>query len=113
MKNKLEQSGSILIQAFFFGVISVLMVGALVSWASINIKASRLGVYREQALQIAEAGVDYYRWHLAHAPTDYKDGTTLAGPYVHNFFDKDAIQIGTFTLDITPPITGSTLVSIK
>lgn len=113
MKQKSLQLGSVLIQAMFFGVISVVMVGALVSWANVNIKASRVGVYREQALQIAEAGIDYYRWHLAHAATDYTDGTGVAGPYVHDFFDKDGIKIGTFTLEIIPPPTGFTLVKIK
>ncbi|MEK7518632.1 MAG: hypothetical protein AAB549_01795, partial [Patescibacteria group bacterium] len=33
--------------------------------------ASRFRVDRERAIQIAEAGVDYYRWHLAHVPDDY------------------------------------------
>jgi len=113
MKNKSLQTGSILIQAFLFGVISIVMIGALISWAGTNIRASRVGLYREQALQIAEAGIDYYRWHLAHAPTDYKDGTGVAGPYTHDFFDKDGVKIGTFTLDITPPATGFTLVKIK
>lgn len=105
--------GTILIQAFVFGMISVLIIGALISWAGANIKASRVGVYREQALQIAEAGIDYYRWHLAHAPTDYQDGTGTSTPSVHDFFDKDGVKIGTFTLEITPPATGFTLVKIK
>lgn len=111
-KNKLHK-GSILIQAFLFGALSIVMIGALISWAGANIKASRVGVYREQALQIAEAGIDYYRWHLAHAPTDYRDGTLIAGPYVHDFLDKDGVKIGTFTLDITPPPVGFTIVTIK
>lgn len=105
--------GTILLQAFVFGMISVVIIGALISWAGSNIKASRVGVYREQALQIAEAGIDYYRWHLAHASTDYQDGTGAPGPYVHDFFDKDGVKIGTFTLEITPPATGFTLVRIK
>ncbi len=116
LKNKAAntQSGSILIQAFVFGMISVVMIGALISWAGTNIKASRVALYREQALQIAEAGIDYYRWHLAHAATDYKDGNaTSTGPYIHDFFDKDGVKIGTFTLEITPPATGFTLVKIK
>lgn len=107
------QSGSILLQAFFFGVISIIMIGALISWASANLKASRIGVYREQALQIAEAGIDYYRWHLAHDQNDYQDGTGLPGPYVHDFFDKDGVKIGTYTLEITAPPIGSTLVKVK
>lgn len=113
MSKKNLQSGTILIQAFVFGAISILMIGALISWGGSNLKASRVGVQREQALQIAEAGIDYYRWHLAHAPTDYQDGTGVAGPYVHDFFDKDGIKIGTFSLEITPPATGFTLVRIK
>lgn len=113
INKKLLQSGSLLIQALVFGTIAVGMVGALVSWAGTNLKGSRIGVYREQALQIAEAGIDYYRWHLAHAPTDYQDGTGVPGPYVHDFFDKDGVKIGTFTLEITPPAVGSTIVRVK
>lgn len=107
------QRGSLMIQALVFGTIAVVMIGALISWSAVNIKASRVSMFREQALQIAEAGIDYYRWHLAHAPTDYQDGTGVAGPYVHDFFDKDGVKIGTFTLEITPPATGFTLVKIK
>ncbi len=107
------QSGTILIQAFVFGMISIVIIGALISWAGVNIKASRVGVEREQAIQIAEAGIDYYRWHLAHASQDFTDGTTTPGPYVHSFFDKDGVKIGTFTLTITPPPTGFTLVKVK
>jgi hypothetical protein len=115
MAGKNLQKGSILIQAFVFGVIAVVMVGALVSWAKVNINASRVGVEREQALQIAEAGIDYYRWHLAHAPTDYYDGNaaTSTGPYVHDFYDKDGTKIGTFSLTVTPPQSGFTLVKVK
>ncbi|TSC70144.1 MAG: Uncharacterized protein CEO12_540 [Parcubacteria group bacterium Gr01-1014_46] len=108
-----NEKGSLIVQALVFGSIAVVMVGALISWAGVNMKASRVAMYREQALQIAEAGVDYYRWHLAHASTDYQDGTGLPGSYIHDFFDKDGIKIGTFTLDITPPPIGSTLVRIK
>ncbi len=114
MKRISPCSGSILIQAIVFGSIAVLIIGALISWAGVNIKASRIAIYREQALQIAEAGTDYYRWHLAHAPTDYQDGVaTSTGPYVHIFYDKDGVVIGSFTLTITPPLVGSTLVTVE
>jgi hypothetical protein len=32
---------------------------------------------RETIFSIAEAGINYYRWHLAHAPLDYVDGSTV------------------------------------
>lgn len=98
-----------------FGAIAVVVIGALISWAAVNIKASRLALQREQALQIAEAGIDYYRWHLAHASSDYYDGlaATSTGPYVHTFADKDGNLLGTFSLTITPPLVGSTIVNIE
>lgn len=109
-KNK---KGQILIQIVVISVISVVFIGGLASWAIMNIKVDRKVMNKEIALQIAEAGVDYYRWHLAHAATDYQDGTGASGPYAHDFSDKDGNIIGQFILDISPPAAGSTLVIIK
>lgn len=113
IEKKNNSKGFLLVQTIVFGSVAVIIIGALISWAGVNIKAGRVSFIREQALQIAEAGIDYYRWHLAHASTDYQDGTSLPGPYVHNFYDKDGVLIGSFTLTITPPLTGSTLVNIQ
>jgi hypothetical protein len=49
---------------------------------------------------------------LAQYPTDYKDGTTTPQPYVHSFFNRDGDILGTYSLTITPPVVGSTLVKI-
>jgi hypothetical protein len=69
---------------------------------------------REKSLQIAEAGVNYYQWHLAHYPNDYQDGTGTTGPYVHNYADFDTQQpMGQFSLSITPPVAGSTIITIQ
>jgi len=106
-------NGQIIIPALVFGCIAIISVTGFISWASVNMKMSRQAVLKEQALQAAEAGNDYYRWHLAHAVSDYKDGTLLSGPYVHDFKNKDGTVIGNFSLTITPPLTGSTLVAIK
>lgn len=102
-----------LIQVIVFGSIAVYLIAGLANWAATSMRAGRQAIYREQAIQIAEAGVDYYRWHLAHAPQDYQDGTGAPGPYVHDFKDKDGNSIGQFTLNITPPPLGSSLVAIK
>ncbi len=102
-----------LIQVLIFGALAAYLLGGIVGWARLNVKAARQAVNRERALQIAEAGVDYYRWHLAHAPTDFQDGTVGAGPYLHDFRDKDGNVIGQFSLEITPPPLGSTLAVVK
>src|SRR3989344_4059533 len=109
-KNK--QSGQLIMQVLVFGAIAIFLIGGLASWANLNMKVSRRSYNREMALQIAEAGIDYYRWHLAHAPNDYTDGTTTPSPYIHNFTDKNGDILGKFTLTIVPPPVGSTVVTI-
>jgi len=68
---------------------------------------------RDRAFHIAEAGVNYYRWHLAHAPNDFQDGTGIPGPYVHTYADKDGNTAGIFELEITPPLPGTTVATIR
>lgn len=120
MKKNLEtkqthRSGIILINTLVFAVIAIVTTSALVGWAGTLLKSNTQLQLREQAIQIAEAGIDYYRWHLAHAQTDYYDGkgATSTGPYVHNFTNKSGVVIGQYALTITPPPTNSTVVVIK
>ncbi|MBP6883958.1 MAG: hypothetical protein KBC06_01860 [Candidatus Pacebacteria bacterium] len=110
---KEKNTGMIIVQTMVFGAIAVMIIGALSSWAATSVKAGRVAYNREQAFQSAEAGLDYYRWHLAHAPSDYQDGTNSTGPYVHSLKDKNGNTAGQFSLTITPPSSGSTLVKIK
>ncbi len=107
------ESGSILIQVIAFMTIGIIILSGFIGWGMMSMRASRHSEYRAQAIQIAEAGVDYYRWHLAHASADYQDGTATSGPYVHDYFDKQGNKLGTFTLTVTPPTLGSTLVTVK
>jgi hypothetical protein len=112
-KEKEKQRGMIIIHAIVFGSVALVLISGLVTWAAINIKASKSALDKELAFQIAEAGIDYYRWHLAHDPNDFEDGTGAPGPYVHDFLDKNDKKIGEFSLDITPPSIGSTIVVIR
>src|SRR3990167_10950907 len=113
MKKLRDQNGYLLVQVLVFGAIAVIIISGLVAFAAANAKLGRRIVLSEQAFQMAEAGLEYYRWHLAHAPEDYTDGTGTAGPYVKNFYDRNGVLLGTFTLTITPPPLGSTLVTIQ
>lgn len=67
-----------------------------------------------QAYSIAEAGINYYAWHLAHNPTDYWDGNGpgSSGPYLHEFSDPQGGVEGYFSLEIDPPATGSSILTI-
>jgi hypothetical protein len=110
-----SQKGAVVLSILVYAAIAVVVVSSLVGLLVTTFKASTNLVDREQSFQIAEAGIDYYRWHLAHAQSDYYDGhgATSTGPYMHVYYDKDGNAIGKFYLTITPPITGSTLVKVK
>ncbi|MCB9805747.1 hypothetical protein H6775_01140 [Candidatus Nomurabacteria bacterium] len=108
-----KKRGFVLLNSIVFGTIATILIIGLTSWFGVTIKGSRGLANREQAFHIAEAGIDYYRWHLAHNRDDYQDGTEGDGPYIHDFFDKDGNKIGEFSLNITKPITGSTVVTIE
>lgn len=112
-KKNSNQRGGLLVQVLVYSGIATMLLTALVSWASINVRAGREAFCREQAFQISEAGIDYYRWHLAHWNNDYKDGTAIAGPYIHTFNDKDGNPLGTYSLDIIAPPVGSTVVTVR
>jgi hypothetical protein len=89
--------------------------------ASVTVANLRFSTHEEkslQALNIAEAGINYYLWHLSHNSTDYQDGTGAPatppyGPYVHSYTDTTGKVIGSFTLYITPPNPGSTVTTVK
>jgi len=108
-----RKKGIALINVIIFGTIATVIVIGLVSWFGVTLRGSRNVILREKAFQVAEAGTDYYRWHLAHAPSDFQDGTGEEGPYVHEFFNSENEKIGEFTLNIIPPPLGSTLVTIE
>lgn len=112
-KNDKNCRGVILLNVLIFSMLAISIVTFFISWTSSSVKIARSTLYKEQAFQIAETGIDYYRWHLAHNPNDFQDGTGTSGPYSHIFYDKDNNAIGSFILTITPPITGSTIVIIK
>ncbi len=113
MNARARKPGQVLIETMVFGTIAVIIIGGLANWAIFGIRAGRSAERGELAFQIAEAGIEYYRWHLAHAPTDYEDGTGGPGPYVHDYYDKNGDKIGEFALSIAPPQVGSTLVTIS
>jgi len=106
------KKGQIAVELLFLSAVVASMITGFVSLATSLLQISVRSQNKLQAFMAAEAGIEYYRWHLAHAGQDFTDGTGLAGPYVHYYYDKDGTKIGQFSLDIVPPPTGSTVVTI-
>lgn len=108
-------------------LISIIVAMLIISAAAVQLLDSNFflvsnNIASQKAFNIAEAGVNYYLWHLSHNATDYKDGQSTPttpdpqlgyGPYVHSYIDDNAINQGTFTLWIQPQSVGSTIVKIR
>lgn len=97
----------------FGGAISVAIVGGVSAYALFEHRASARMSDRDLAFHIAEAGVEYYRWHLVHNPVDYRDGAGHAGPFIHEYHDKTGAVVGSYSLEIDPPPDGTSLVIIR
>lgn len=106
------EAGELFLYVLVFSAVSLIILSGFILWADQNIKAVFRDSDNAQAFMASEAGIEYYRWHLAHAQKDYRDGTNHAGPYVHQFYDKDGNTVGSFSLEITPPPVGSTVVTL-
>lgn len=112
MRPSRQSKGQIAVELLFLSAVIVFLITGFVSLAASLLQISVRSQNKLEAFTIAEAGIEYYRWHLAHDSTDFMDGTGQPGPYVHNYYDKNGDQIGQFSLDITAPPTGSTIVTI-
>jgi len=93
-------------------------VGALMGIALSNVKRATHHEKLVSELNIAEAGINYYLWHLSHNKEDYCDGATCPqnppyGPYHHDYTNASGEIIGSFDLTITPPDQGDSTVEIK
>ncbi|MEI7497868.1 MAG: pilus assembly PilX N-terminal domain-containing protein [Candidatus Falkowbacteria bacterium] len=108
-----KQSGTILVVVLVITMLFISMATALTGISFSEMRLYKQQTAKQQALHIAEAGVNYYRWHLAHDQDDFQDGTGIAGPYTHDYTDPSNSMAGHFKLEITPPPTGSTIVKIK
>ncbi len=98
---KYKNRGYVTMLVLVFAGVFFTIVSALSGFVFLQNKVQIAKENREKAFQIAEAGLDYYKWFLAHFPNDLKDGTGTSGPYVHSYSDPEGGVVGNFSLDIT------------
>ena len=93
--------GYLMIMALVFGSIFVTVLGALAGFAVTQNHVQFRTTGDAKALALAEEGLEYYRWHLSHFPTDLQNGTGHSGPYVIDEQDPEGGDAGTVSLAIS------------
>ena len=101
MYTQTSQKGITVVLVLVFAAVFGLSVLALTSFIFSQSQLGASKVIREQAYGIAEAGLEYYHWFLAHNPADLQDGTGQPGPYVHTYDDPEVGEVGSFSLAIS------------
>ena len=105
--------GSIMLLVIIFGGIFFTMLTAFSSFILVENRAQDVARSRTEAFNIAEAGLDYYRWFLSHFPGDITNGTGHAGPFVIDYSDPEGGVTGTYTLSIASSNSCGSVQSIE
>lgn len=89
---------------------------AIITLSMSNVKIANLHNKKITSMSIAEAGINYYLWHLAHDNEDYCDGQPTCdsnSSFKHDYTDEAGNVLGTYELFITPPSPGQSSVTVK
>ncbi|HVM73943.1 MAG TPA: hypothetical protein VMU13_03655 [Candidatus Paceibacterota bacterium] len=89
MKLPRTQKGITTLVVIVFMGIFLLLLSGLAGFALEEAKYGDATVAREEALDSAEGGLEYYRWFLAHFPNNLTNGTGLPGPYSYTILDPE------------------------
>ncbi len=84
----------------FMGIF-LFLLATIMSYVLTQGKYGRALNAREQAFNISEAGLEYYRWFLAHNPSIMNAGVGLTSPYTYIVNDPEASRLGESTITAT------------
>lgn len=116
VKNK---KGSILAYALIMISISSLFLTASMKVVVSNMQYGINRESKEESLQIAEAGIYFYRWYIAHQVEGltkkqvrnfWNSGTALG---VGTDYEDDFNGVGSYSISVIPPEANSTIVMVK
>ena len=96
-----KTKGALLVLVLVFGAIFFVLTVNFVTFVFTQSQIQDIKHEQERALSIAEAGLNYYKWYLAHNPDDLTHGTGSSSPFVIPYVDSESGAIGEFSLDIT------------
>lgn len=121
-KKKNKKGSAIAYGLVMIAVVSIILT-SMVSFVVSQLKYGFFVESKESAFQIAESGINYYRWYLAHETDgrsaqqiqDFWSGGSPKGVgtlYVGLFDDGAGNVIGEYEISVTPPLSNSTIVEV-
>ncbi len=100
MKLKSNRGITVFLVLGFMGVFAIIL-GTISSYVLTQGKYGRALYAREVALNVAESGIEYYRWFLAHNPAIMDNGAGLVSPYTYAVNDPEGGSMGSAQVTAT------------
>lgn len=118
------KKGSALAYALIIMAVVMIILTSMLGYITSQIKFSANRAQKEEAFQIAEAGIYFYRWYLAHQTAGktarevddfWQNGNPLGvgSSYEKTFSDPEGGVIGSYLIETERPTSGSTIVIVK
>jgi hypothetical protein len=104
MRYMSNRGGVLILVVIMVMVIGILFV-SLSGLTNFQYHQGGIAAQDETAFQVAESGLNYARWRLAHDPTNFTAAEQVLS-------DQLKGPLGTYTVTFTPPQTGSSVVTI-
>lgn len=122
-----NEKGSAIAYALVIIVMISILLSSMVQFIVNNSKSAYQTQSKEEAFQIAEAGVNFYRWYLAHETDgrtamqirDFWQGTSPDpyglrnnSPYERDYVDAQGGVLGKYSIETSAPDPSSTIVYV-
>jgi hypothetical protein len=122
----INKKGSAIAYGLIMTTVCTIILFAAFQFVVSQLRYSFYLANREQAFQIAETGIQYYHWYLAHETDgkslpDIKEFWESTSPYPKGFSenpleeeykDKKGTAIGKYKVEVTPPASNSSTVEV-
>jgi hypothetical protein len=105
--------GSLLVLVLVLGSVFLVIITSFVGYVITQSQVVNFRHEQFRSADIAEAGLNYYKWYLSHYPNDVTDGTGLPGPYTHVYNDPEGGPIGEFSLSISSSTYCGSIASVE
>lgn len=123
-KRRNSQAGFIAAYALVTAAVVTTLLTGLLVFVSVAQRQGSDEISRQQALQLAESGVYFYKWYLAHnldgknaqQIRDFWNSGTVYGAsssYEVEVNDNEGNAIGKYSLDVTVPSIDSTIATVE
>ncbi|NTU66919.1 MAG: hypothetical protein HGB08_03280 [Candidatus Moranbacteria bacterium] len=119
-----DTKGYALVYALIITSISLIILVSMMEYVVSQIRYGTYNSSKQESFQIAEAGISFYRWYLAHQTngktaqqieTFWTSGNPfgVGSAYEAEYRDPAGAGIGKYSIEVTPPAEGSTIVIVK